>query len=424
MISTTIHQQLHGYRSGHQLLYSSVRLGVEDQDVVDHLSDLAGPLRPGERFNAYISAYPLPSGEFFAMARTEQDIDAPRSGCVVTRTLLLPMNYWGAAASPTSIVRLLDDALSEGEVEISGSVAVPPVIPLEHPAIGELVEAMFLEKRKAIAVFETAYAEAIALRVLTALWPGIRRRFSVCTFALSPRTLLGRSFDLVFAPKSVRQRFTNWEGRRVDGGRKELSERHRWTSVLAKRVFCSRDPYLANAESFRVLVADSDSDSDSDSENERLLRLALLWEELRNKAHSTPTAVLGLIDIANSHNNGHRAWKILERIVAQCVDIAAASVGVDNAWDFVDTLLGKLDNTIFSAVIARAFFAAGAKLTQRNWRRALSWIGAEAARQSSYSNELLRAVATNISRDTTGEVTWELVAIPADRLLKIALFER
>ena len=416
-MSTAVHQQLHGYRSGHQLLYSSVRLGIEDQDVVDHLSDLAGPLRPGERFNAYISAYPLPSGEYFAMARTEQDMDAPRSGCVVTKTLLLPMNYWRTAASPTSIVRLLDDALGDSAIEIPRGVGVSPVIPPTHPVIGELVEALFLEERKAIVVFGTSHAEAIAMRVLTALWPGMRRSFSVCTFTLAPRTLLGRSFDLVFAPRSVRQRFGDWEGRRLEGTRKDLSERHRWTSVLAKRVFRSRDPHLATAESFDVFGADGDDG------NERLLRLALLWEELREKAHRSPTAVLGLIDIASAHSSGVRAWKILERVVAECVDIAAASLGVNEAWDFVDTLLQKLENTIVSAVLGDAFFAAGTKLTQRDWRRALSWVGAEAALEPRYSNELLRAVANSVSRDTKGDVTRELITIPPDRLLKIALLE-
>ena len=81
-----IHYQLHGYRGGHQLLGSSVRLDSVDQDVIDHLSDLAGPLRPREQFGGYISAYPLPSGQYYAMARTEQDREAPRAGCVLTNT--------------------------------------------------------------------------------------------------------------------------------------------------------------------------------------------------------------------------------------------------------------------------------------------------------------------------------------------------
>ena len=234
-MSTAIHHQLHGYKGGHQLLYSSARLSVEDQDVVDHLSDLAGSLRPGETFHPYFSAYPLPSERFFAIARTEQDIAAPRAGCVVTRTLFMPMHYWATAASPTSIFRLLDDPLREGAVDIPHGASVPPAIPSSHPVIEELVEALFLEKRMAIAVFETSHAEPISLRLLTAFWPDMRRHFSVCTLALSPRTLLGKPFDLVFSPTSVRQRFADWEGRRVYGTRKEPLGRHRWTSRACKK---------------------------------------------------------------------------------------------------------------------------------------------------------------------------------------------
>ena len=416
-MSTKIHQQLHGYRSGHQLLRSSVRLDVGDQDVIDHLSDLAGPLRPGETFNAYVSAYPLPSGEYYAMARTEQDIDAPRSGCVMTRTLLLPVDYWGTAANPASIARLLDEPMNEGAIDIPGGLNASRMNPLRDPVLVELVEALFLERRRAIAVFGAPHAEEIMLRLMTALWSAMRRNFSVCTFALSPRTLLGRSFDLVFAPASVRPRFTEWEGRRIEGIRKDISERHRWTSVLARRVFGSGDPHLANAESVRVLVGDGDD------ANESLLRLVLLWEELREKAHRSPTAVLGLIDIANSHSGGEGAWEVVEGVVAQCVEIAAASLEVEVAWDFVGRLVEKLGNKGVADVTRKAFRPAGDRLTQRDWRRALTWVGTEARLGSRYSKEFLRAVASNVVRNTGAEVTRELAGIPPHRLVKIALLE-
>ena len=46
--------------------------------------------------------------------------------------------------------------------------------------------------------------ELVATRLLTALWPSLRRRFAVSTFARSPRKIGGRDFDLVFAPKDAR----------------------------------------------------------------------------------------------------------------------------------------------------------------------------------------------------------------------------
>src|SRR5256885_11935031 len=37
----------------------------------------------------------LPSGRFYVVAMTWQDVNAPRAGCVLTRSLLVPMGAWG-----------------------------------------------------------------------------------------------------------------------------------------------------------------------------------------------------------------------------------------------------------------------------------------------------------------------------------------
>ena len=77
-------QQLHGYRHGHELLSGTLRLPPRDQDLVDRLSDVAGPLGPGERFAPYLTCYPLLSLTHYVVARTWQDLTAPRAGCVRT----------------------------------------------------------------------------------------------------------------------------------------------------------------------------------------------------------------------------------------------------------------------------------------------------------------------------------------------------
>ena len=226
-MSASIHQQLHGYRSGHQLLRSSVRLDTKDQDLIDHLSDMAGPLRPGERFAAYLSAYPLPSLKYYVLARTEQDFAADRAGCVTTKTFLVPMQYWENEANPGALAELFKGLISDEPIVVSAKPQTPELAPVNYPALSELVEALFLEKRSAIVVFEAPSSEDVALRLLTAFWPAMRRNFSLCTFALSPRTLSGKSFDLLFAPKSARARFSDWEGRRIEISGKEVGERHR-----------------------------------------------------------------------------------------------------------------------------------------------------------------------------------------------------
>ena len=156
MTAARLHRQLHGYRSGHQLLYSTARIQRENQDRIDQLSDMAGPLRPGEKFDPYVSAYPLPSSEYYVLARTEQDHAAPRAGCVITNSLLVPRTYWEREASPALLVELL-----EGLVEEAPLPALPyrrdnGLKPVKSPLLAELVEALFLQERRPVVVFDAA----------------------------------------------------------------------------------------------------------------------------------------------------------------------------------------------------------------------------------------------------------------------------
>ena len=413
----SIHQQLHGYRSGHQLLQSSVHLDRKDQDLIDHLSDMAGPLRPGEKFDAYMSAYPLPSLKYYVLARTEQDLNAPRAGCVTTKTLLVPMDFWAAEASPAALVELLKAPTGDEPIAVPTKPQAPALAPVNNPALAELVEALFLEKRSAIVIFEAPNPEGIALRLLIALWPGMRRNFSLCTFALSPRTLSGRSFDLLFAPKSARPHFSDWKGRRIETAGKTVAARHRWTASIVQRIFSSRIPYLLDAESISTFVPDDDGG------NESVLRVSLLWDEHLKKAVESPTAVLGLIDIANSRDVVASTWEILEPAIANAVINVAESMDTKSAWNFLTTLLEKFEDEPFTGIISKALRFAGTKLTQRNWGSALTYLAGEVPIERGNSGELLQSVATSLATIDPNQLTGALAAVSPERLLKIVLLD-
>src|SRR6202050_3589102 len=291
-----IEQQCHGYKSGHQLLAASTRLPTGDQDVVDRLSDVSGPLRPGETFDPYLTAYPLPSGSFYVLARTWQDLKAPRAGCVLTRSLLVPMAVWEAIEFPASLIELLMPV--DKRENAVPSIEFDPH-PIQLPKISSktaiaLMEALFLESRKPIVLFDEIESTLIAERLLSAFWPAMRRVFSICTLALSPRSVSGTPFDLLFAPRGARSRFSEWEGRIVEASssREDIS-RHRWTAVAAKHIFEDDPPSLLSLDALGMLRDDERAD-------ESTLRLALLWNELLEKSESSPTAILGLLDILNS----------------------------------------------------------------------------------------------------------------------------
>ncbi|SIR73769.1 hypothetical protein [Pseudomonas putida] len=343
--------QIHGYRKGHQLIASSTVLSKEDQAVVDRLSDVAGPLRPKEKFAPYLSAYPLPSGSYYVIARTWQDHTVARAGCVRTMSVLIDVKVWATEAPLIPLLNLLKLTELPSEqhaVRTDLNECTEDRLPSAPSfSASEMLEALFLEDAKPVVVFDAPDPELIALRLLTALWPDIRRRFALSTFALSPRKIGGRDLDLVFAPMSAKAKFSDWPGRRVDG-RSLQSDRHRWTGAIVKRVFEEPLPRLLSEREISLL-------GDRDANSAAALRIALLWDELLVKLKQSPTAVLGLLDIANSGMVSNAvAINSLQPLLAEAISRAASTLSNKDAWDFVGALTRKMQGQIMPAGKAAA----------------------------------------------------------------------
>ncbi|KIF63296.1 hypothetical protein [Pseudomonas fluorescens] len=335
----TVEIQIHGYRKGHQLIASSTALSKEDQAVVDRLSDVAGPLRPKEQFAPYLSTYPLPSGSYYVIARTWQDHSVVRAGCVRTMSVLIDAQVWASKAPLIPLLNLLQ--LSELPSEQHAvrthlnECTEAKLPPTPSFSASELLEALFLEDAKPVVVFDAPDPELIALRLLTALWPDIRRHFAISTFALSPRKIGGRDLNLVFAPMSAKSKFSDWPGRRVDG-RSLQNNRHRWTGAIVQRVFEDPLPRLLSEREINLLGG-------RDAKSAAALRIALLWDELLDKLQQVPTAALGLLDIANSGMvSNAEAIKSLEPLLAEAINRAASTLTDRDAWDFVGALTRKM----------------------------------------------------------------------------------
>ncbi len=321
------------------MLASSAVLSKDDQAAVDRLSDVAGPLRPKEQFAPYLSAYPLPSGSYYVIARTWQDHTVSRAGCVRTMSVLIDAQSWSLKPPLIPILRLLGSPelpTEQDAVRIRLEEAFEERLP-PAPAFSasELLEALFLEDAKPVVVFDAPDPELIALRLLTALWPDIRRRFALSTFALSPRKIGGRDLDLVFAPMNAKAKFSDWPGRRVDG-RSLQTDRHRWTGAIVRRVFEEPLPKLLSDREINLLGGRG-------ADSAAALRIALLWEELLDKLHQTPTAALGLLDIANSGMvSNSAAVKLLEPLLAEATHRAASTLPPSDAWEFVGAIARKM----------------------------------------------------------------------------------
>ena len=334
----TIDIQIHGYRKGHQLLASSILLSKEDQATVDRLSDVAGPLRPKEQFEPYLTAYPLPSGTYYVIARTWQDHSVPRAGCVRTKSLLVNANVWADMPPLSAILELLDSSELPSEIEAIHVQHKEPerkiLPPISDFNASELLEALFLEEPKPVVIFDAPKPELIALHILIALWPNIRQKFTFSTFALSPRKIMGRDLDLVFSPSNAKARFSDWPGRRVDG-RLLPAERHRWTKVIVRRVFEEPMPRLLSKNALKLL-------NSNEAENVSVLRIALFWDELFDKLEQTPTAVLGLLDIANSGMvNSANAMALLKPRLRDAINTVENNLPEKDAWEFAGALTRK-----------------------------------------------------------------------------------
>lgn len=336
MTDHRIERQEHGYRNGHQLLSSSLRLARNDQDALDQLSDMAGPLRPGETFEPYLSAYPLPSGNFYVVARTWQDVDAPRAGCVRTRSILIPMRMWEVMESLQQILAPLASPMHTGETILLEQAPVGKVLPIVYDSrTPELIEALFLGQRDPIVFFEAPESELMTVRLLSALWPALRRNFAVCSFALAPRKIEERDFDLLFAPKSARTRFAGCPHRRIGEGNSSEPKSH-WTAAVASKIFQSSNPSLTADDALGVLTSDLRGDASA-------LRLSLLWNELAMRVEANPTAVLGLLDIINSQRElTINVIDSLSSLSLSAIRLAGEVLPSAEAWYFLVALAGKL----------------------------------------------------------------------------------
>ena len=335
----TIDVQIHGYRKGHQLLGSSIVLAKDDQAVIDRLSDVAGPLRPKEQFIPYLTTYPLPSGDYYVVARTWQDLSVPRAGCVRTKSLLVNAQSWSKKAILATLLKLIESKdlpLEEDAVRYDLIEQRDDILPeVSRFNANEFLEALFLEESKPIVVFDAPDPEKIAVHLLTALWPSLRKRFSLSTFALSPRKIDGRDLDIVFAPSNAKARFSDWVGRRIDG-RSSQVERHRWTKELVTRVFKESAPKLLSADKINLL-------GNNDESNPAALRIALMWDELISSMDVDPTSVLSLLDIVNSGRvSSVEAIKQLEPKLIESIGNAGTVLTSNDAWNFVSSVSKKL----------------------------------------------------------------------------------
>lgn len=343
-MTVELHQLVHGYEHGHRLLAGTVALRRDEDELVTRLSDLSGAMVPGEPLVPYVTVYPLPSRTFFAVAKTWPDRDAPRTGCVLTHTLLVPMAAWKASPDVTAFASLLRfpqrEATSLGPLRPSESFIVEP---LTDAMLDHFIAKFFGEGIRPLVWFGADNAEAITWRVLSSLWPALRAEFSCCTLSLQPRALDDRPFDLMFAPVAARSRYGEYLGSH------EVSASHHskpepWATKWKAQMFGGADVRDSN-------IADLCSGLNA---LPHAIRKVYLFEELRERSATAPLAAIGALDVLESLRSTESRVRVRIADLVKLAIEGAASTSMASALEMLCLLglrLDRIDGTLIGTEI-------------------------------------------------------------------------
>lgn len=195
--SISIQQVLHGYNNGHRLLESSVELSFEDRRTMDILSDSAGINNTMTR-KEYISGYPLPSSEYYVLAKTWYADEMQRPGCVWTHSLLIRIEDIHMLGSVEQILHLFVRPDGKNQLLYSKDVEVVPELFYEQEIeIEKLRYVIFTmynsNENKLIEISEKNYEKEI-LRVLECMDYTLLARFSFCSNTCVYRKIGSKDF--------------------------------------------------------------------------------------------------------------------------------------------------------------------------------------------------------------------------------------
>jgi hypothetical protein len=353
MNAAIVHQALHGYRRGHELLAGSVRLPPAVADLVTRLSDLSGSTASDWKFTSYLTGYPLSDAGYFAIARTWEDKNAARAGCVLTHTLLIPFDVWRVAPDPRAFSDLFaspDELRSEEgfkkplRLDIKPSRGPRPVSLSRGTAV-DFVRKYFGEGHHPLVWFDCPNPEDVAWAVIQLLWPALRQRFSWCTASLQPRSLDSRLLDLQFAPSVAYPRFHKISRENFIAAEPENSGQpaEPWCVSCAQWIFSGHRPGPVDAE-IRAF-------GPSLREDPTLMRHLFLARDLSERMDSSRTAGPGLLDVAEALAPGPDEALDYKAMAARKAINVAMAAPPDEALKCLFLIGERLTNVAFEGIV-------------------------------------------------------------------------
>lgn len=180
-----VHQLIHGYRQGHQLLVTSTQFDDDSLIRLANYSDSAPQMRPSE--GPYLTGYSLPNGEY-VLARTWPVLEAARPNTVITRSFVIPRQS-ASRVTATALSHLLTHPTEEHITEGLRPLPVKGIADLAtrldvHKAVKAC---QYYLNRHPLAVPFIGDREEIALAIWDQFWVPARQELWFCTVANTQR---------------------------------------------------------------------------------------------------------------------------------------------------------------------------------------------------------------------------------------------
>jgi hypothetical protein len=292
-----VQQLVHGYQKGHALLASSCALPKAALELVTEQSDLSGPLPAGAAIPPHLTAYPVADTDFYALGRTWQDTEAPRSGCVLTHTVLIPMDIWAAATNPADFLELHQRPRRESldafkrELQLPKNVSAPAELAWLQPADAEeFTGKVFCEGLRSVIWFDCESPDLLVMALASFLWPALRGALYAHTFSLHAHAKIKNDLQLHFAPRAALSHFSRVPKQCHMSSRNDSEQE--WIGEISDdlRAGRPRNSYLDGLKQYGHLLG----------RDPAAVRNLFALRELTGRMSHTPTAAIGILDIIDS----------------------------------------------------------------------------------------------------------------------------
>lgn len=201
----SIHQTLHGYRSGHKLLSASLDLSDADKRTMLNLSDYSGSgFEKG--FETYLTGYPLSAAKIYVLAKTWYADEMRRPGCVWTHSLLINYTDLWTIKSMGQLLLLFRRPSIESIDTFSATISYPiadnflPEILLDETYRALTCQLYSSKKNLVLLSHSSIEYQNHIFNIWDRQWPRLKRTFSFSTGSLSLRKMPNVSFDIQIAP--------------------------------------------------------------------------------------------------------------------------------------------------------------------------------------------------------------------------------